>query len=239
MTMQHNEFGQPIGMAVDNWTPRPFPSPKPMLGQYCWLEGLSPDKHGDQLFDAFGTDKEGKNWTYLFDGPFDTRADFDAWVERISKTSDPLFYAIIDRETERAVGVASFMRIDPANGVIEVGNIHFSPLLQKTPLATEAMYLMMQRAFDELGYRRYEWKCDSLNAPSRKAAARFGFTFEGIFRQAIMYKGRSRDTAWFSITDAEWLATKTMFKAWLEPSNFDTDGQQKKKLQEYAAEYTE
>lgn len=236
--MRQNEFGQPIGLAVDNWTPRPFPSQKPMAGQYCKLEGLCPSTHGDQLFDSFGADPEGKNWTYLFDGPFDSRADFDAWINRVSKTSDPLFYAIIDTKTERAVGVASFMRIDPANGVIEVGNIHFSPLLQKTPLATEAMFLMMKRAFDELGYRRYEWKCDSLNAPSRKAAARFGFTFEGIFRQAIMYKGRSRDTAWFSIIDSEWPSTKAMFESWLDSSNFDVNGQQKKKLQECAPEGT-
>lgn len=237
--MRQNDFGQPIGMAVDNWSPRPFPSPKPMQGQYCRLEGLSPDIHGDQLFDAFGADPEGKNWTYLFDGPFDTHADFDAWLERVSQSSDPLFYAIIDAKTERAVGVASFMRIDPVNGVIEVGNIHFSPLLQKTPLATEAMFLMMRRAFDELGYRRYEWKCDSLNAPSRKAAARFGFTFEGIFRQAIIYKGRSRDTAWFSMIDSEWPAIKTMFETWLAVSNFDTKGQQKMKLQQCALEGAE
>lgn len=234
--MRQNEFGQPIGVALKDWTPRPFPSLKPMEGEYCKLEGLCLNTHGDQLFDAFGADIEGKNWTYLFDGPFDTRAEFNAWVERSSKTSDPLFYAIVEKATGRAVGVATFMRIDPANGVIEVGNIHFSPLLQKTPLATEAMFLMMKRAFDELGYRRYEWKCDSLNAPSRKAAARFGFTFEGIFRQAITYKGRSRDTAWFSIIDAEWPTIKAMFETWLDASNFDTDGQQKKKLQECAPE---
>ena len=237
--MRLNEFGQPIGMAVDNWTPRPFPSLKPMEGDYCRLEGLCLSKHGDQLFDAFGADPEGRNWTYLFDGPFDTRADFDDWIERVSKSADPLFYAIIDTKTEKAVGVASFMRIDPVNGVIEVGNIHFSPLLQQTPLATEAMYLMMLRAFDELGYRRYEWKCDSLNAPSRKAAARFGFTFEGIFRQAIMYKGRSRDTAWFSIVDSEWPAIKAMFEPWLDASNFDENGKQKNKLQECAPERAE
>ena len=147
---------------------------------------------------------------------------------------DPLWHTVISAETGKAVGVATLMRIDPTNGVIEVGNINFSPLLQRTPAATESMFLMMRRAFDELGYRRYEWKCDSLNAPSRAAAERYGFRYEGLFRQALVYKGRNRDTAWFSITDDEWPAVKAAFEAWLDPANFAADGSQRQKSQAVA-----
>lgn len=148
----------------------------------------------------------------------------------MSAQDDPLFYAILDKKTEKAVGLASYLRIQPKVGVLEVGHIHYSPLLQKTPLATEAMFLLMRRAFDELGYRRYEWKCDALNAGSRKAALRLGFTFEGIFRQASVYKGRSRDTAWYSVIDREWPALKEAHEAWLSPENFDAQGRQLARL---------
>ena len=144
-----------------------------------------------------------------------------------------MFHAIIDRETGKAVGVASFMRMDPANGVIEVGHIHYAPVMRRTPAGTEAMFLMMRRAFDELGYRRYEWKCDSLNAPSRRAAERYGFTFEGIFRQAVIYKKRNRDTAWFAIIDRDWPAIKRAFEQWLDPANFDASGRQKRQLADF------
>ena len=147
-------------------------------------------------------------------------------------SEDPLFHAIVDAETGKAVGIAGYLRIDPGNGVIEVGHLHYSPRLQQTRAATEAMYLLMRRAFDELGYRRYEWKCDSLNAPSRAAALRLGFTFEGIFRKAIVYKGRSRDTAWFSIVDDEWPQVKAGFERWLDPANFDAAGRQRARLAE-------
>src|SRR5229473_374530 len=150
-----------------------------------------------------------------------------------ANADDRLYHAILERQSGRAVGVASFMRIDPASGVIEVGGINYSPRLQRTPAATEAMYLMMRRVFDELGYRRYEWKCDALNAPSRAAAARLGFRFEGIFRQAVVYKGRSRDTAWFSIIDGEWPTLKTAFERWLDPANFDESGRQRRRLSEF------
>lgn len=146
---------------------------------------------------------------------------------------DPLFHAVIDKRTEKAVGFATFMRIDPVMGVIEVGNINFAPILQRTPAATEAMFLMMQRVFNELGYRRYEWKCDNLNAPSHKAAKRLGFTYEGLFRQALVYKGRNRDTAWFSIIDSEWPALEAAFTGWLDVANFDEGGQQIKSLGEF------
>ena len=172
-------------------------------------------------------------WTYLPYGPFDSLDTYRAWTEEMSRRSDPLFFAIIDHNSGhasgRAVGLASYLRIDPAAGSIEVGHLHYSPLLQRTPAATEAMFLMMERAFN-LGYRRYEWKCDALNAPSRAAAQRLGFTFEGIFRQAVVVKGRNRDTAWFSIIDAEWPALANAFRRWLDPANFDPQGKQRERL---------
>ena len=225
-----NEHGQPIGAPVEGWTPRDRPPRTPVIGRTCRVEPLDVAVHGGDLFDAFVRDAEGRNWTYLPVGPFARRADFDAWLDGVAGRDDPLFHAIVGLDAERAVGLASLMRIDPANGVIEVGNIHFSPAMQRTALATEAMYLLMRRAFDELGYRRYEWKCDALNAPSRRAAERLGFAYEGLFRQAVLYKGRSRDTAWYSIVDAEWPAIKVGFETWLAPSNFDAAGTQVRSL---------
>jgi RimJ/RimL family protein N-acetyltransferase len=199
-----------------------------MQGRFCRVEPLA-SGHVDDLWDANSDDTLGKNWTYLSVGPFQDRAGYRAWVESVIPSEDPLFHAIIDEVTGRAVGVASFMRIDPTNGVIEVGHINFSPRLQRTPAATEAMFLMMRRVFAELGYRRYEWKCDSLNAPSQRAADRLGFSYEGLFRQAVVYKGRNRDTAWFSIVDSEWPRLEAAYEAWLDPSNF-VAGQQVRAL---------
>jgi RimJ/RimL family protein N-acetyltransferase len=193
------------------------------------MEPLDPERHAAQLHAANATDRDGRMWTYLFTGPYASEAEYRAWAERSAASEDPLFFTILDAEG-RAVGVATFMRIDPAMGVIEVGNIAYSPLLQRTAAATEAMYLMMRRVFDELGYRRYEWKCDSLNAPSRAAAERLGFRYEGLFRQALVYKGRNRDTAWYSIIDQEWHALKSAFEAWLDPANFDAEGRQRSPL---------
>ena len=224
-----NELDQPIGAPVD-WTGTRGPDRTPMVGRFCRLEALDVAAHGDDLFDAFGQDQQGGNWTYLGYGPFTARADFDRWIETTCLHDDPLFHAVVDVTSDRAVGVASFLRIDPAMGVIEVGHIHYSPLLQRQPAATEAMYLMMCRVFDELGYRRYEWKCDSLNAPSRRAALRLGFEYEGLFRQALVYKGRNRDTAWYSIIDNDWTALKSAYEAWLAPVNFDADGRQRRSL---------
>jgi RimJ/RimL family protein N-acetyltransferase len=175
----------------------------------------------------------------LFYGPFDSFDAYRRWLVAMTESNDPLFYAIVDNASGKAVGVAAYMRIDPANGVIEVGHLNFSPALQRTAAATEAMYLMMRRAFDELGYRRYEWKCDSLNAPSRSAAERLGFHYEGLFRQAIIYKNRSRDTAWFSIIDSEWPARKTAFERWLAPENFDAAGRQGRPLVEFMRDNSE
>lgn len=202
-----------------------------MPGRFCRLEPLDPARHATDLFEAFSLDRSGAMWTYLPYGPFEGFEAYVGWMKSACLGDDPLFFAIIDSSSGRAVGVASFMRIDPAMGVIEVGHLGFSPRLQRTPAATEAMYLMMRRAF-ELGYRRYEWKCDSLNAPSRAAALRLGFAYEGLFRQAVVVKGRNRDTAWYSVIDAEWPALRDAFERWLAPANFDAQGAQRQRLSE-------
>ncbi len=201
-----------------------------MEGRFCRLETLDPGRHAHDLFAANSLDKDGRNWTYLFQDPFADFESYRAWLEQMAKSDDPLFHTIVDATSGKAVGVATFMRIDRAHGVIEVGNINYSPLLQRMPAATEAMFLMMRRAFDELGYRRYEWKCDSLNAPSRAAALRLGFQYEGLFRQAVVYKKRNRDTAWFSMIDSEWPALKRAYEQWLAPANFDAGGRQRQSL---------
>ncbi len=225
--MPINEHSQPIGDVQIHWIARPRPSRDPMMGRTCRLEALDADLHAADLYAANSLDNSGANWTYLAIGPFADYAGFLAWVRSASLSEDPLFFAILDAQSGKAAGVAAHMRIDPANGVIEVGSINLSPLLQRTRAATEAMFLMMRRAFDELGYRRYEWKCDALNAPSRAAALRLGFSYEGLFRQALIYKGRNRDTAWFSIIDGEWPALRAAFERWLDPDNFDADGKQR------------
>lgn len=226
-----NHLGQPIGEAVD-WHGAKTPPRSNMDGTYCRLEPIDIDRHAADLFEAFAADKTGGIWTYLFTEPFKTEADLRAWMAKACLGDDPLFHAVIDKRTNKAVGFATFMRIDPVMGVIEVGNINFAPALQRTPAATEAMFLMMQRAF-ALGYRRYEWKCDNLNAPSHKAAKRLGFTYEGRFRQALVYKGRNRDTAWFSVIDSEWPALEKAFKSWLSDDNFDENGNQVRKLENF------
>jgi RimJ/RimL family protein N-acetyltransferase len=223
-----NEFGQPIGPDVTGWSARETPPRTPMPGRLCRLEPLSA-AHADGLFEANALANDSRNWTYLPYGPFTSRDAYRAWVEASARQEDPVFHAIIDPRG-RPMGVASFLRIDRPNGVIEIGHLNFSPLMQRSAAATEAIFLLLKRAFDELSYRRMEWKCDSLNAPSRAAAARFGFTFEGVFRQAVLVKGRSRDTAWYSIVDSEWPAVRAGFERWLAPGNFDADGQQRERL---------
>ncbi len=225
-----NEYGQPIGDEVPGWTERPWPPRTALPGRYVRLEPLDVARHAPDLDRANRLAPDDRAWTYLSVGPFATFEAYRAWLDYAASAKDPLFHAIIDLATGRAVGLAAYMRIDPKGGAIEVGHINFSNQLQRTRGATEAMYLMMARAFDELGYRRYEWKCDALNAPSRAAAERLGFRFEGIFRQALVYKGRSRDTAWFSILDTEWPALKAAFETWLAPENFDQAGRQKRSL---------
>lgn len=226
---QHNDLGQPVGFSLPNWKPPEAPAREPMEGRFCRVEPIHPGLHAASLHAANAMDVEGRMWTYLPYGPFDTLESYRAWAEEMCRCSDPLFYAIIDRATDRAVGVASYLRIDPRAGSIEVGHISYSPLLQRTPAGTEAMFLMMERAFT-LGYRRYEWKCDALNGPSRAAAQRLGFSFEGVFRQAAVVKGRNRDTAWFAVIDREWPALREAFQRWLHPANFDERGRQRARL---------
>jgi len=221
-----NEYQQPIGPPVEGWTPRPLPPRSALTGRYCRLEPVDVARDAADLYQAYSEAADGRDWTYLFVGPFADFASYRDYLVKATAGSDPLHHAIIDSVSGKAVGTAALMRIDPAHGVIEVGHIAYAPRLQRTPAATEAMYLLMRRVFDELGYRRYEWKCDDNNLRSRAAAARYGFQFEGIFRQAIVYKGRSRDTAWFSITDREWPAIRTGFEQWLSPENFDAAGVQ-------------
>lgn len=229
MTTRVNELGLPIGAEVPGWTPRPRPPRALLVGRYCRVEPIDPARHAAELWAANALDREGRLWTYLHVGPFASPADYRSWLEAKQASDDPLFFAIVDSSTELAVGVASYLRIDPTNGAVEVGHLQFSPLLQRTAAATEAMYLMMKQAF-ELGYRRYEWKCDALNDASRRAAVRLGFTFEGIFRQAVVYKGRSRDTAWYSVIDGEWPRIDAACRRWLDPGNFDADGRQRTSL---------
>lgn len=229
MPAETNSFGQPIGEQVPGWNPPPLPPRQPMQGRFCRLEPLDPARHANELFDANSYDADGQSWTYLAYGPFENLQDYTAWLTQSAAGSDPLFFAIINVDSGKAVGVSSYLRIDPTHGSIEVGHLNFSPLLQRTPAATEAMYLMMKQAF-ELGYRRYEWKCNSFNQPSRRAAQRLGFSYEGIFRQAAVFKGRNRDTAWYATIDREWPELKRAFETWLDPQNFDGQGNQKTSL---------
>ena len=230
MSDQQNEYQQPIGPPLPHWIARPLPPRSTMLGRYCRVEPVDVERHATDLFQAFSEAADGRDWTYLFVGPFRDCASYRDYLITATAGSDPLHHAIIDLASGKAVGTAALMRIEPAHGVIEVGHITYSPRLQRTPAATEAMYLMMRRVFDELGYRRYEWKCDDKNLRSRAAAARYGFQFEGIFRQAIVYKGRSRDTAWYSIVADEWPVIRGKFEQWLSPVNFDAAGNQIERL---------
>ena len=217
----------PVGPPVPGFIPPPLPPRAVMQGTYAMLQPLNAQDHAALLFRVF----EGQDqlWRYMYDGPFSSSAQFHRWVRDVETRDDPLFYAIKNLETGHWEGVASYLRIAPAAGSIEVGSITFSPALQQTRAATEAMYLMMAWAFDA-GYRRYEWKCNALNMPSRRAAQRLGFSYEGIFRQAAVVKGHNRDTAWFAAIDSEWPGLKEAFEAWLSPANFDETGNQLERL---------
>ncbi|MGB0903488.1 MAG: GNAT family N-acetyltransferase [Mangrovicoccus sp.] len=230
-----NAIGQMIGWPVEQDLPRPRPERVKLKGRYAKLAPLDPVKHGDDLFAALGSAEEGAEgvWTYMPVGPFPSRIAFDHWLTQAAQSKDPLFFAILDRDTGRALGSASLLRIHPNMGAVEIGFLLFGPELQRSVIATEAMALFMTYVFDELGYRRYEWKCDALNAPSRRAAERLGFVHEGIFRQAVVYKGRNRDTAWYSIIDTDWPKVKAGLEAWLDPDNFKKKtGQQKRRLED-------
>jgi RimJ/RimL family protein N-acetyltransferase len=226
-----NALGQPIGETLGEWKVPAWPPREPEGGRFCRLEPLEVSRHSAALYSELEADIEGRSWTYLPYGPFKDFEDFRDWLGNYCIGNDPIFYAIVEHASGKPLGLVSYLRINPSDGVIEVGHVIFSPRLQRTPAATEAMYLMMKRAF-ELGYRRYEWKCDSLNAKSRAAAERLGFQFEGVFRQDRAYKGRNRDTAWLSVIDQEWPARNRAFERWLSPENFDERGKQKKSLRE-------
>jgi RimJ/RimL family protein N-acetyltransferase len=219
----------PIGPLTDP-TPAKRPTRVTLHGRLVDLAPLHPAAHGDSLFQA--TSGAGKDylWLYLSRGPFPDRRSFDDYLRQLAASDDPMCFSIIDKPSGRALGWVTFMRIEPTHRVVEVGNVMFSPALQRTASATEAIYMMARHAFEALGYRRFEWKCNVLNAPSRQAALRFGFTFEGIFRQHMIIKGRSRDSAWFSMIDSEWPKRKKAFEEWLQPSNFDEGGRQRTSL---------
>jgi RimJ/RimL family protein N-acetyltransferase len=216
-----------------HWNTVAAPVPTTLHGRYVTLEPLNAERHTEALWeDVRGHDEL---WAYLFDGPFATKADLRTSIEQKQTAVGAVFLAVVPANTGQAAGYASFMRMEPAHGVIEVGNILLSPTLQRTTAATEAMYLMARHIFDDLGYRRYEWKCNALNEPSRRAALRLGFTFEGIFRQHVVVKDRNRDTAWFSMLNHEWPARKHALEVWLDPTNFDANGDQRQTLSEIAA----
>lgn len=232
-----NELNQPIGPALPGWTPPPMPAAPVLHGRYCRLERLDPYRHIDELFDADRHDTTGASWTYLPYGPFPDLASYREWMDETALADDPFFYTVVDTDptssattANRAVGVLSLMHIQTGMGSVEVGHVHYSPLLQRRRAGTDAEYVLMKHVFDDLGYRRYEWKTDALNAASRGAAERLGFRHEGVFRQAMVIKGRSRDTAWYSIIDGEWPAVRDGFEAWLDPRNFDETGRQRTPL---------
>lgn len=225
--MSHTTLlGEPIGAPVSDWSPPPAPTRMVLEGRYCRIEPLTLS-HAPALFDALSADREGRIWTYMPQGPFGSAAAYGDWVWTAAQGADPLHYAIL--VDGRPVGTASYLRIAPAAGSIEVGWITYSPALQRTRAATEAMYLMMAWAFDA-GYRRYEWKCNALNAASRGAAQRLGLSYEGVFRQAVVVKGRNRDSAWYAAIDSEWPAIRDAMQTWLDPANFDADGVQRQSL---------
>lgn len=226
---QYNHYGQPVGDALPGWQPRPLPQRVVLHGRYCRLEPLT-RFHADALFAVYQLDGDGHSWTWLAREPEESAEQYAAWVESVEQLSDPLHFAVVDTQTDRPVGTLALMRIDASNGVIEVGHVHFSPLLSRTPASTEAQWLLMRYAFATLGYRRYEWKCNSLNEPSRQAALRLGFQYEGRFRQALVVKGHNRDTDWFSIIDGEWPEVDAAMQRWLAPDNFTADGKQRRSL---------
>ncbi len=230
MDVRTNSHGQPIGVDLEGWSPPIKPPMTKLVGRTCVLEPLSL-KHVRQIYEADLLDPSGQHWTYKSVGPFESEQDFAVWVAKVSAWDDYLFYTVIERTSNRAVGIASYLRVVPEHGCAEIGAIYYSPLLQRTTAATEAMFLMLSNLFG-LGYRRCEWKCDRFNEPSRRAALRLGFQFEGTFRDAAIYKGRSRDTDWFAMTTHDWPAVQARLQDWLDPNNFDERGHQLRSLQD-------
>lgn len=218
---------------LKQWTARPRPQRKVLDGRHVRLEPLSAARHGDGLYEAATVGNADERFLWLGEVTPASRAEFQPWLEKVEASEDPLYFVCIDKASGNVAGRQTLMRIDPANGVAEIGHIHWGPLMQRKPAATEAHFLFMQYIFDELGYRRWEWKCNNRNEPSKRAADRFGFTFEGLFRQHMIIKGENRDTAWYSIIDAEWPALKSAYEGWLDPANFDRDGNQKRRLEDF------
>ncbi|MCO5133922.1 MAG: GNAT family N-acetyltransferase [Phyllobacteriaceae bacterium] len=215
------------------WTPRQKPERVVLDGLYARLEPLDTERHGSELFSASQVPDADDKFRWLAENPVDDEAAFLAWVKKSEASEDPLYFAVVDKASGKVAGRQTYMRIDTQNGVIEIGNIYWGPLIARKRAATEALYLFMRHAFADLGYRRFEWKCNNDNEPSKRAALRFGFTFEGVFRQHLIVKGLNRDTAWFSIIDKEWPALEKAYEAWLAPENFDADGQQRRKLETF------
>lgn len=220
---------------LSKWQPRPRPERRVLEGRTVRLEPLDAARHGDELFEASSVPDAALRFAWLPELPPQDRASFQPWLDKAVASPDPLFFAVIDKASGKVAGRQTLMRIDPANGVAEIGNIYWGPLVARKPAATEAQFLFASHVFDDLGYRRYEWKCNNANEPSKRAAERFGFRFEGIFRQHMVVKGANRDTAWYSIIDKEWPALKSAYEAWLDPSNFDGEGRQVQRLEEFRA----
>lgn len=220
---------------LKNWTPRPRPGREVLEGRYVRLEPLDAQKHGDGLFEASTVADADGRFRWLFDVPPQSRETFQPWLENAAASEDPLFFTVIDKASGRIGGRQTLMRIDPKHGVAEIGNVYWGPLVSRKPAATEAQFLFAQYVLEQLGYRRYEWKCHNENLPSKRAAERFGFKFEGIFRNHMVAKGANRDTAWYSIIDSEWPALKRAYENWLDPANFDADGKQKRRLEDFRA----
>jgi RimJ/RimL family protein N-acetyltransferase len=227
MAGQPGELGEPVDFRV----PRPLDR-APLVGRHVTLAPVDPQRDADRLYEI---SRPPEIWRYMFDGPYENAGELRAALERSATSEDPFFYTVLRRPGSDPQGIVSYLRITPEHGVIEIGNIWFGVPLQRTTAATEVIYLLARHAFDELGYRRLEWKCNALNQASRRAALRFGFSFEGVFEQHMVVKGRNRDTAWYAITDRRWPAVRGGFEAWLSPSNFDADGRQRRSLAELRA----
>ncbi len=220
---------------LSKWTPRPQPRRDVMEGRFVRLEPLSASAHGDGLFETSSVADALDRFRWLGEYPPKTRAEFQPWLDKAEASADPIYFTVIDKKSGKIAGRQTYLRTDTANGVTEIGHIYWGPLVSQTPATTEALYLFARHVFDDLGYRRFEWKCNNRNEPSKRAAIRFGFQFEGVFRKHMIIKGESRDTAWYAMTDDDWAVAKPAFEAWLSPSNFDAGGKQIKTLAELRA----
>ncbi|GAB5483145.1 MAG: GNAT family protein [Parasphingorhabdus sp.] len=227
-----NDLGQPVGECLGGWQGAALPVRRCLTGKFCGVEPLCVDTHSESLFAALSEDTSGRTWTYMRYGPFSSLGAFVEWMEDYCFSADPFFYAFVEKNTGRALGMATYCSISPSHGSIEVGHVNFAPSMQRTAMATEAMYLMARHAFRVLHYRRYEWRLDNLNAASHEAAKRLGFVYEGVFRNASNYKGRNRDTAWYSITHSEWDDLEIAFESWLDHLD-PVSGKQQKSLGEF------